>query len=102
MESYEFSLVFESVSERRVLMDLAPHLVNPLGFLFPVYAGARHNIWAINAGMLWQVSERLELLLGYRYIDMGEVDFGSFAGDGVEVSADYISHDITVGLGYRF
>jgi opacity protein-like surface antigen len=58
--------------------------------------------WAINAGMLWQVSERLELILGYRYIDMGEVDFGSFAGGGVEVSADYVSHDITIGLGYRF
>ena len=32
LESYEFSLVFESVSERRVVMDLAPHLVNPLAF----------------------------------------------------------------------
>src|SRR5687768_4816010 len=34
LEQYEFSLVFESVSERRILMDIAPHLVNPLGFLF--------------------------------------------------------------------
>lgn len=51
LESYEFSLVFESVSERRVLMDLAPHLVNPLGFLFPVYKGARQSLFIINAGM---------------------------------------------------
>ncbi|MCB9626347.1 MAG: glycerol-3-phosphate dehydrogenase [Sandaracinaceae bacterium] len=51
LESYEFSLVFESVSERRVLMDLAPHLVNPLGFLFPVYKGARQSLFVINAGM---------------------------------------------------
>ncbi len=36
LETYEFSLVFESVSERRVLLDLAPHLVNPLAFLFPI------------------------------------------------------------------
>lgn len=51
LEHYEFSLVFEAVSERRILMDLAPHLVNPLGFLFPVYAGSRHKLWFIQAGM---------------------------------------------------
>ena len=51
LESYEFSLVFEAVSERRILMDLAPHLVNPLGFLFPVYEGSRHKLWYIQAGM---------------------------------------------------
>ncbi len=51
LESYEFSMVFESVSERRIVMELAPHLVNPLAFLFPVYQGARQNLWTINAGM---------------------------------------------------
>lgn len=51
LEAYEFSLVFESVSERRVLQDIAPHLVNPLGFLFPVYKGAKRQLWLINAGM---------------------------------------------------
>ncbi|MEM9190573.1 MAG: glycerol-3-phosphate dehydrogenase [Myxococcota bacterium] len=51
LEHYEFSLVFEAVSERRILMDLAPHLVNPLGFLFPVYDGSPHKLWLINAGM---------------------------------------------------
>ncbi|HJK95415.1 MAG TPA: glycerol-3-phosphate dehydrogenase [Polyangiaceae bacterium LLY-WYZ-15_(1-7)] len=51
LEHYEFSMVFESVSERRILMDLAPHLVNPLGFLFPVYRGSRQNLFVINVGM---------------------------------------------------
>lgn len=51
LEQYELGLVFESVSERRILMDLAPHLVNPLGFLFPVYQGSRHNLLVIRAGM---------------------------------------------------
>jgi len=51
LETYEINLVFESVSERRVLMDLAPHLVEPLGFLFPVYSGAKHNLTILNAGM---------------------------------------------------
>ncbi len=51
LEHYEFSLVFESVSERRILQDIAPHLVNPLGFLFPVYRGSRRQLWIISAGM---------------------------------------------------
>jgi glycerol-3-phosphate dehydrogenase len=51
LEQYEIGLVFESVSERRILMDLAPHLVNPLGFVFPIYRGSRHNMLVIRAGM---------------------------------------------------
>ncbi len=51
LEHYEFSLVFEAVSERRILMDIAPHLVNPMGFLFPVYSSSRRRLWFINAGM---------------------------------------------------
>jgi glycerol-3-phosphate dehydrogenase len=39
------------VSERRVVLDLAPHLVNPLAFLFPVYQGSRKSLRMIDAGM---------------------------------------------------
>lgn len=52
LEMLEFGLVFESVSERRILLDLAPHLVNPLGFLFPVYKQSRRSLTAISTG-LW-------------------------------------------------
>jgi glycerol-3-phosphate dehydrogenase len=51
LESYEFSLVFESVSERRVVMDLAPHLVNPQAFLFPIYQDSGKSLRMISAGM---------------------------------------------------
>ncbi len=51
LEQYEFSLVFEAVTERRVLMDIAPHLVNPLGFVFPVYKSSRRGVWTVNLGM---------------------------------------------------
>ncbi len=51
LEQYEFSLVFEAVSERRILLDIAPHLVNPLGFIFPVYKDSRRNLLTISAGM---------------------------------------------------
>ncbi len=51
LEQLEFSLVFEAVSERRILMDIAPHLVKPLGFLFPVYASSRRGVFTVNLGM---------------------------------------------------
>ncbi len=52
LEQLEFSLVFEAVSERRILMDIAPHLVDPLGFLFPVYTNSRRNLTMVKTG-LW-------------------------------------------------
>lgn len=51
LEQGEFQLVFEAVSERRVLQDIAPHLVNPLGFLFPVFKTSRRGVFTINMGM---------------------------------------------------
>jgi glycerol-3-phosphate dehydrogenase len=37
LENYEFSLVLEGVSERQTLMRLAPHLVRPMDFVYPVW-----------------------------------------------------------------
>lgn len=51
LENYEFALVFESVSERRLLLDVAPHLVTPLGFLFPVYKHSRRGPFIMRVGM---------------------------------------------------
>src|SRR2546423_15066426 len=39
LEQGAFRLVFEASHERRVLLRIAPHLVRPLAFLFPVYRG---------------------------------------------------------------
>ncbi len=52
LEHGEIRLVFESVSERRVLMNLAPHLVRPLPFIIPIYDGARPGFEIMNVG-LW-------------------------------------------------
>jgi glycerol-3-phosphate dehydrogenase len=51
LEQYAFHLVFEASRERRVLLKIAPHLVRPLPFLFPVYRGARVPSWKLRAGM---------------------------------------------------
>ncbi len=51
LEHGHFSLVFESSRERRLLLDLAPHLVRPLAFTWPVYRGARVPLWKLRAGL---------------------------------------------------
>ncbi|HEX7547009.1 MAG TPA: glycerol-3-phosphate dehydrogenase/oxidase [Gemmatimonadaceae bacterium] len=45
-------LVFESSRERRILLEIAPHLVRPLQFTWPVYRTARIPRWKLVAG-LW-------------------------------------------------
>lgn len=52
LEHGDFKLVFEASRERRVLLNIAPHLVRPLPFVFPAYKGARVPGWQIFAA-LW-------------------------------------------------
>lgn len=51
LETFEFPLVFEALRERGRLLELAPHLVRPLSFLFPVFRGADTGILKLTAGM---------------------------------------------------
>ena len=44
-------LVFEASRERRRLLAIAPHLVQPLRFTWPVYRGARIPRWKLAAGL---------------------------------------------------
>jgi glycerol-3-phosphate dehydrogenase len=51
LEQGQLGLVFESSAERRRLLRLAPHLVRPLEFTWPVYEGARVAGWKLAAGL---------------------------------------------------
>ncbi len=51
LEHGHLALVFESSRERRFLLSLAPHLVRPLAFTWPVYRGARVPRWKLRAGL---------------------------------------------------
>jgi glycerol-3-phosphate dehydrogenase len=51
LEHGHFHLVFESSRERRTLLTIAPHLVRPLAFTWPVYVGARVPRWKLRAGL---------------------------------------------------
>ena len=52
LEHGHLHLVFESSRERRTLLTIAPHLVRPLEFTWPVYEGARVPRWKLGAGLL--------------------------------------------------
>lgn len=52
LEHGQLHLVFESSAERRRLLRLAPHLVRPLEFTWPVYAGSRIRRWKLGAGLM--------------------------------------------------
>jgi glycerol-3-phosphate dehydrogenase len=51
LEHGQLGLVFESSRERRTLQRIAPHLVRPLAFTWPVYKGARVPRWKLSAGL---------------------------------------------------
>lgn len=51
LENYEFHLVFEALSERALLFDIAPTLVHPLRFVLPLYEGNRVGMFMMGLGM---------------------------------------------------
>jgi glycerol-3-phosphate dehydrogenase len=64
LEQFELKLVFESVSERKLLMSRARHLVRPLPFLATHFKGDRRWLFTIDLG-LW-VYEALCLFRTYK------------------------------------
>ena len=51
LEHGQLRLVFEALRERRVLLRIAPHLVRPLPFTFPVHRQDRVPLWKLWAGV---------------------------------------------------
>ncbi len=53
-------------------------------------------------GVDWNITEAWSAGLAYRYIRLGEVETGTFAGgDSIEVNT-YDSHDVLVNVNYTF
>lgn len=50
LEHYEFGLVRESLREREILLNNAPHLVRPMRFVMPVVNGMRPE-WMLRLGV---------------------------------------------------
>ena len=52
LEEAQLHLVHESIRERQTLLRIAPHLVKPLAFTWPIYRGARVGKLKLSAGLL--------------------------------------------------
>jgi glycerol-3-phosphate dehydrogenase len=52
LERFEVPLVRESLRERETLLRIAPHLVDPLSFLLPIYGQHRRGPALIRMGMM--------------------------------------------------
>ncbi len=51
LESYEFSLVRQSLRERESLLKAAPYLVEPLKFLMPLTSDQKRPAWLVHLGL---------------------------------------------------
>lgn len=61
--------------------------------------------WTAGVGVEYDITRRLGLSLAYRYTDLGSVDLGTFqhaSGGTIHLEGDFISHDLLLGLLYRF
>lgn len=102
LRNLEFSLVRESLAERRTLMRIAPHMVRPLPFLLPLYKAGALERAKLKAGLslydlLSYDRNRLEdpaqHLPGHRWIPSKQALAAEpvLAGDGFEGTFEY--HD---------
>ncbi len=57
--------------------------------------------WQVFAGLAWQFGDNWALHSRYRFIDLGDLEAGSFPGRAAEVSGDLASHELTLGFQYR-
>jgi len=51
LENLEIDLVYESLKERHIQLEAAPHLVKPLPFVIPVYEGDKRPLWMMRLGV---------------------------------------------------
>ncbi|MEO0410915.1 MAG: glycerol-3-phosphate dehydrogenase [Pseudomonadota bacterium] len=70
LEQYEFKLVRESLVEREILLNAAPHLIEPLRFILPHHKGLR-PAWLLRLGLyLYDTLGGRRLLPPTRKVDL--------------------------------
>lgn len=74
LERGQIGLVRESVREREILLRIAPHLVKPLEFTWPVYRGARLPRWKLRVGLtMYDLLAGKRRVRAHRSLDVAEV-----------------------------
>ncbi len=75
LEYGEFKLVFDACSERYVLRRVAPRLVRPLPFLYPIYSGQRPSPFKLRAGLiLYDAMSLFRNTQNHRWLSPQEVE----------------------------
>ena len=70
LKQLDFGLVAEAVRERQLLLNVAPHLVEAMPFLFPVYRGDPDGLLALRAGLtLYDLFARLQASVPHRMLN---------------------------------
>lgn len=72
LEQLEFGLVHEALQERERLMRLAPHLVRPLPFVYPIYPGVKARFTVGPGLMLYDILSRGRSVPGHSRISAQE------------------------------
>jgi len=74
LENLEFDLVQESLKERFVQLNSAPHLVRPLKFIIPVYKTDKRPLWMIRLGVwFYDFLSRKYMIEKHQLLDAEEV-----------------------------
>ena len=88
----QIGMVYESSRERRTLLRIAPHLVKPLPFLYPLYKGGKDRHFVIRAGMwMYDALAFFRNIHIHRMLDKGETLEAepSVAAEGLLGAAEY-------------
>ena len=73
LESAQFSLVRESLAERKLLLEIAPKLVIPLRFNIPVYTDTHRRPWKLRLGLtIYALFAGLTTLARFRSLPASE------------------------------
>ncbi|ELM3723347.1 porin family protein [Edwardsiella piscicida] len=60
-----------------------------------VQSNSNNFAWSVGTGVIYNVNERLDLDLGYKYLDAGKASAGNS-------QAKVTTHDVTLGVNYYF
>ena len=58
--------------------------------------------WTAGFGVVYRLSDTWRLELAYRYIDLGTIEMGPYNNGTIIEAEDYVSHDIFLGVQFRF
>jgi glycerol-3-phosphate dehydrogenase len=89
LEHYWFRLVREALTEREVVLQMAPHLVQPMRFVLPMESGMR-PAWMLRAGLfLYDHLGGRKILPPSRSLDLARDPLGSPLKEGYRKGFEY-------------